>query len=246
VFYFIKKDNVLRHIKHKLFNIFFVINIIVSISFVFLLQSKAGTLILLLLLFILLVVIINNRKRRYLITLLGVVVLIIGSILLFKYTPISQRLSIAYNQFNQHFDEEKNVNSGSAMQRVSIWRSTWHVACHHFPFGTGTGDIKRSLLQEYEKADMNEGVQRHFNAHNQYLQTFAALGLVGILSLLAWLFVPFIIAAKKKDIAYMLFLLICLLNMLVESMLEARSGVDFMAIMGALLMLHAAPRPIQN
>ena len=65
--------------------------------------------------------------------------------------------------------------------------------------------------------------------HNQFLQTFAALGLTGILLLLAGLTIPFVYCVRKKDWMYLGFIVIVALNCVIESIMEVQAGVVFYA-----------------
>ena len=61
---------------------------------------------------------------------------------------------------------------------------------------------------------------RNHNVHNQFLQTALTLGIPGILALLAMFLVPAYFAIKRRNNLLIIFLLILVLNFLVESMLQ--------------------------
>ena len=92
------------------------------------------------------------------------------------------------------------------------------------------------MLERYKQEKLTIILNKKLNAHNQYLQTFLGLGIPGLLLLLSFLLVPFSLAwkKKKKNFPYMAFILIVLLNFLVESMLEARAGTNFIALFNCL------------
>jgi len=65
-----------------------------------------------------------------------------------------------------------------------------------------------------------------------------AVGIPGILILLANLFIPMYIAIKRKQFVYLLFLLILCLNFLTESMLDQQAGTMFYGLFNSLLMFN--------
>jgi O-antigen ligase len=72
------------------------------------------------------------------------------------------------------------------------------------------------------------------NAHNQYLQTYIALGIPGILLLMILLAFPGWIAFRRIHFVYFCFLAVFAFNILVESMLEVQAGVIYYAFFNAL------------
>ena len=83
----------------------------------------------------------------------------------------------------------------------------------------------------YKTAYRNE-----YNFHNQYLQTFAEIGILGLLLLCIILAYPFVIAIKNRDYLTISFLFIIGSSFLTESMLERQAGVVFFAFFYALLI----------
>lgn len=51
-------------------------------------------------------------------------------------------------------------------------------------FGNGMGDAKTSILNEYEDRGYSYYLKNSYNAHNQYLEFYVGLGLLGLCSLL--------------------------------------------------------------
>ena len=78
--------------------------------------------------------------------------------------------------------------------------------------------------------------QRAYNFHNQYLQTFGAIGIFGFLLLCYLLGYPFILSIKNKDYLVISFLFIVGGSFLTESMFERQAGVAFFTIFYVLLI----------
>ena len=77
------------------------------------------------------------------------------------------------------------------------------------------------------------------NAHDQFLQTAACLGIGGALLILGMVLVPLSARSPHRALA-VLFLLITAANWTVESMLEVQAGALFFSVMACLLPWTAA------
>ena len=94
------------------------------------------------------------------------------------------------------------------------------------------------LVHEYEKKEITTAYEQKLNAHNQYLQTFVAVGLIGFLVLTLMLLVPLLSSLKKRHTIYFLFILLFSFNLLIEDMLERQAGVVFYAFFNGLLFSY--------
>ena len=148
-------------------------------------------------------------------------------------------------RFNKPRDMIQNKNevidkqtTESTSVRVLIWGVATEIIKNNFLFGVGTGDVKDVLLEKYKENGMTGAYNEKLNAHNQFLQTFVALGLPGIILLLSSFIFPFILAIRKRNYIYISFLTIVFVNFLTESMLETIAGVMFYAFFNSLLMVN--------
>ena len=80
-------------------------------------------------------------------------------------------------------------------------------------------------------------VKQSYNYHNQYLQSFAAIGLFGGILLLILLVTPGIQFLIKKKYLEFVFLFIVGSCFLTESMLERQAGVAFISFFYTLLII---------
>ena len=127
-------------------------------------------------------------------------------------------------------------NNGSSNARLEIWKSGKEVLMKNLAFGVGTGDIKDELIKQYKKDNFTHGVENENNCHNQYLQFFILFGIGGGLIFIVSLLYPTIISIRNHNALYIYFVFLMVTNMLVESMLESKAGVEFYAIFNALLL----------
>jgi O-antigen ligase len=130
----------------------------------------------------------------------------------------------------------------SATYRLAEWSGALYVIKQNPLFGTGVGDNRTALQKAYKEIGFNVGVERNYNAHNQYLETTIASGIVGLLLLLILLIGYGWLAFKNRDLLIVYSILFFVLCMLTESMLERAWAVVFFAVFFPVMLL-AAPGP---
>lgn len=134
----------------------------------------------------------------------------------------------------------EDVEAGKIDARIQAWVSAVKISKEQPVLGVGTGDIKDALQQKYIQNDYRIAKEHRLNAHNQYLQVAATLGLVGLVIFLTFLFSIFWIGWKNRNIIILLFGLIGIINFCTESMFERQIGVMFFAFFFSLLC-YAVP-----
>jgi uncharacterized membrane protein YhaH (DUF805 family) len=111
------------------------------------------------------------------------------------------------------------------------------VINNNLVFGTGTGDIKDELNNQYEKTNFIYGSDLKYNCHNQFLQIIATFGIIFGFPLILILFK--ILHDTIKNMLFSGILLIFIINFLFESFLETKAGVEtfvlFCIIIGSTL-----------
>jgi O-antigen ligase len=147
-------------------------------------------------------------------------------ILILKYSNRFAQVEVAVK--NTIVSTNKSFNSTTG--RIEIWRETISLLPDYWLLGTGTGDVKDVLNQEYQENDFAYGYEKSLNAHNQYLQSFLAIGIIGLLLFLLTIITPWLMRNSYHPLLLML-LFIFALNCLTESMLEAQRGTIFFALM---------------
>ncbi|MCF8219713.1 MAG: O-antigen ligase family protein [Bacteroidales bacterium] len=197
-------------------------------GFIILLSSRAGILVLFILVVLKIIHLISSLKINTYLK-FGAVVFLLAILV----------LSASQNQrVQQGVNNLKNINSGERLDsdlnsmkvRFVVWKSGLEIVKNHWPAGIGNGDVKDGLMHKAKELfgpDIN--LKRHYNAHNQYIDTFVALGLPGLLVLLALLLWPFIYAIKKGHYLLLSLVLILLVSLFFESMINRQAGVMFFA-----------------
>jgi len=127
-------------------------------------------------------------------------------------------------------------------QSSALRRMAWDAATDLFSeqplTGVGTGDIKDALIEVYHVKGYVHPEAKRMNAHSQFLQSAAALGIPGLLTVFAMILLPLLHAVYNRDRQGFAFWLIIMLNWSVESMAEVQAGVLFVAFFAWLLELH--------
>lgn len=133
------------------------------------------------------------------------------------------------------------------LQRLEYLRIGTSIACEHFWFGVGTGDVRDAFEMAYNKSDTElEGRKRRL-AHNQYLTHWLTFGIFGFIWIWLAFFYPVIALKKWKDRLAMVFLIIALLSMIHEDTLGSHAGITFVAFFYAFFIFgqqkdfHASP-----
>lgn len=230
VYYLIRK-------KHFLTNKIRILLTIPAIYFsfvIFLLSSKAGifSLLFLSLIIILYLLVINKQVWKGLFFLLLVMVIFYTG---FRFLPVTaERFEKTESVLSQQ-EPSSPENMESNSERLDVWKADIELIRKHPVFGVGTGDVKDALLSEYQKENKLYVFNMRLNAHNQFLQTYIALGIFGALSLIFMLVLPGWLAIRRIHFIYFSFLAVFTFNLLFESMLEVQAGVIYYAFFNSLL-----------
>jgi len=201
---------------------------------IFLLSSKAGifSLFFLFLMIIMYLLVVNKQVWKGLLFLFLVMVAFYTG---FRFLPTTAE---RFKKTESVLSEQKKSspeNMESNSERLDVWKSGIEVIRKHPVFGVGTGDVKDALLSEYQKENKLFVYNMRLNAHNQFLQTYIALGILGALLLIFMLVLPGWLAIRRIHFIYFSFLAVFTFNTLVESMLEVQAGVIYYAFFNALL-----------
>ncbi len=172
--------------------------------------------------------IIEKRKIISLITLFLISILYIT---IFNLNQFSGRY---YNAIDKMSDKTttNQPNENSMSQRKFIYSNSLNIILEKPFFGYGTGDVKRTLNKLYNKEQTN--FKSYLNAHDQFLQTSIALGLIGLILLILVFILPIINMFNQKEYFLVTIFLIIVAGFLFESMLEREMGTYFFGLIYVL------------
>lgn len=128
------------------------------------------------------------------------------------------------------FKNHSVVKTGT--YRYYIWEDGLEQVQKHVFFGVGTGDVEDKILDESSTGFLGK---RH-NLHNEFLEAFVRLGVLGGISLLTVFFLSFWNAFKYKNHILLYFLIVVIINFFFESMLQRVAGTMFFGFFNFFLI----------
>jgi O-antigen ligase len=194
--------------------------------FIVLLSSKAGIIGFLITCALFIVWILMKKNNLKISLTVSVLVMAAFILILFIFPDSFNRFNTAKKSIEDNQIPDNQKTEGS-VARLMVWESSLEVIKENFLFGVGTGDVKTELIKKYEEKGILQALKENLNAHNQYLQTFIALGFVGFILLMSCLIFTATHAFNQGNILILLFIVLFAFHILVESMLERQGGVVF-------------------
>jgi O-antigen ligase len=161
---------------------------------------------------------------------ISIIILCFTSLLIFFPKSLSRLSNM--KQTLQSQTNELNTTSS----RIVIWKHAIDAIQHKALFGYGTGDVNDVLQSMYKGEKEAEIREKKLNAHNQYLQTTIALGLLGFIFLLLPYLLLIKVSLQKADYIPLIFTFIILFNLLFEAMYETQAGIVFIAFFLSLFL----------
>ena len=119
--------------------------------------------------------------------------------------------------------------------RGKTWDASFRLIQEHPVLGLGVGDVKDSLTNFYHKESYFDESQNYLNCHNQFMETWLGVGIIGFLLLIIMLILPFMSSRPLELPLYGSFFLIILIGFMFESLLNRLWGVAFISLFYILL-----------
>ncbi len=198
--------------------------------FIILLSAKTGIITLFLIIFITLFYWIKKSKAY----LKSIVVLLLLSITLTVVYNASTSFKTRIDEFANTLTNSNKSKTSTSTMRIAAWKTSVDLIKTSPIIGYGVGDVKDKLIKSYVKQNLIELAEKKLNAHNQFLQTFLAVGLIGGLLFCCYFIFPLYFSFKLKYSIYLAFILLFAINIFTESMLERIAGVVFYAFFNSL------------
>jgi len=133
--------------------------------------------------------------------------------------------------------EEMHREKPVAFSRYYLWKAGYEVATEHFFFGVGTGDLQDELNKIYEREGLKLPLSHNMNSHNEFLQHWARLGILGLWILVLIFGYALIVALYCRRRLLLYFLVLVFINFTLEAMLDRVAGVMFYSFFLNLLLL---------
>lgn len=179
-------------------------------------------------------------QKKYLQFFAGFLVLAFASIMILSVSSYTlNRFKVNPEAMSSFFESDKSDNEiiedGS---RKMLWFSSLKLIKNNPLFGVGAGDVRSELDNVYLENNYFESLNKRLNSHNQFMQTWIAVGVLGFLFLLSIFAFTAFDAIKNKNLIALGLCLLLFLNFLTESMLETQSGVVFFSFFMSAIFVN--------
>ncbi len=196
--------------------------VILLILYIILISSKIGLIILFIntLMYIIIYAITNKQIIKSLLITISLVVC--SYIAITSIPKLNNKFTTAYTEF---FTPDTSGTLKSTGQRLVAWETTKEIIEDNWLKGVGIGDLRDELNASYSKNGYPIMNKKQLDSHQQFMQTWATLGIVGFLIIcliFIWLFTT---SYKTKNFMLFMLTLNFLLFGLTESMFETQAGV---------------------
>ncbi|OYT11155.1 MAG: hypothetical protein B6I18_05380 [Bacteroidetes bacterium 4572_112] len=127
-------------------------------------------------------------------------------------------------------NDESLVSGNTILQRIELWSVATELISENPIFGIGTGDINKAyadILEQKHSSLAGMGLR----SHNQYLNAFVSMGIIGFIVFLFSLFYPAYLAKANENPFLFYFIIIIATSMLWEDTIESQVGVSVYAFL---------------
>lgn len=165
---------------------------------------------------------IRGNKRIFLF-LLGFTLFMVGA---FVVLPSRTKDLMKTDHFIESFQKDP---------RARIWPAAYELGCDKPLLGYGLNNVTVRLVDKYLETGFWEGAAQKYGPHNEYLNAWLQLGVVGILLFLALLVsIPLCVSRERRPFA-LFFTLVCAFVFLTEAMMDRYQGCLTFSFFLALL-----------
>lgn len=155
------------------------------------------------------------RRYQYRSLLIVLPIIITGILLIFSST----RVITSFNRFDALAKDLK--------ERTYQWTAAWNVGINYPIIGAGPIESKDLLYHEYLKLGHDEGIERKYNTHNEYLHIFMSHGIVGIFIFFGILFFGLKKGILDNNLLFIGFIILMAIFFVTENVLSTQKGIVF-------------------
>jgi len=132
-------------------------------------------------------------------------------------------------------NEDRTKFNGTSL-RLSLWYLGVSEVFRqdNILLGLSSGDFRNDMNAVYDKVGLYPWF-RNYNMHNQFVQIFVELGLIGLIVYLSIYLIAIQISFKSKNYLLLAFLIGLILFQLTESILERNKGIVFVVFFFLIL-----------
>ena len=180
----------------------------------------------------------TKRKPGYAAALVSI--FLVGGLALLYFFPktINRFKELGYTHFTyssqakeSHFNMVLTAEQwNGANIRMAIWQCAWAVTKQHMVWGTGIGDKMDDLKKQYAAKGFVFAIKNNRNVHNNYLDVWMTLGLVGLILFLTGFFIlPIADCYRYKDWLGIIILTGFAFSLISETYIDRTAGNTFLS-----------------
>ena len=130
----------------------------------------------------------HSLSKRFFLTFFGIIAVASVGISQMPNNRIMERIDVARKDIQLYLD--KNDGNTSLGARFEMWKSALEMVKEKPLFGWGIQGATEKRKQETKEKIATGNIGQFTHAHNQYLDDLSKRGIIGLLALLAVLFIP--------------------------------------------------------
>ena len=211
-------------------NIFLISAIILAVGVLFL-SAKASLFAMILIFFLFGFRFVQKTKQWKKALLFFLLIIFFGILAYFFLDVLKERIDTFISSLI-----EPPQHADTTSSREMIWQRAFELIERKPFFGYGA-DANNMLFESYRNHGMTVELEKKLNAHNEFLQMFLGLGVIGFIFLSYVLIKGFIVSIKNSDIVFLSFLIIIFIGFATESMLETEAGILYFSMFYCLFMI---------
>lgn len=170
--------------------------------------------------------------------LIGSLISAVAIIWLMSHVPIIERYARQLTT-RQNLEESYSKNDLDGVTvRLIIWQHVWQLIKEKPVTGYGIPDGQLALKKSYAETGYVHGIIHGHHAHNLYLGVWLESGLVGLLAVLATLFVPLFSAIKKGKKLYVALAAMTAFVSISEPVIYLHQGIIMFMLFASLLFFE--------
>jgi len=228
--------------KHNYLLVIFQIISLPILGYIFWKTEARMSIIILPIVFISLIIRYLLMKKRYFFLIVALVIAIIGGIFLQQY--LLKNVPRFREITETKLAPPVGIHHNSTNLRVGIFLCTKEVIENNWLLGVGTGSSQVALDACYASKPWSDVLYKiHYQAHNQYLQSYLEQGLIGFVVVLTMLAYFIYKAFKNNDLYMIVFSISIAIICVTESFLSNQKGIVLFAFFYCLFFSSQKKQP---
>lgn len=159
---------------------------------------------------------------------------LVGGFILLSWLVISlapEEITGRYAEFDSLEYDKGDQDFNGITVRMALWDEVFQLIKESPVLGLGIGDFREEIISQFHESGFNEAILNKLDPHNQYITTWASMGIAGLLLLLAILYNLIVPAYRKgQRLAFALGLFVAL-ACISESILIRHWGIVMLCSM---------------